>query len=468
MRPFKEYTKHVTKPGLRRSLLEVFFLFFIVIVLSAAFFYIVGEELMLQKFRSGDLFEDIPVPTDRIYRVTDSAIELAVDELVKEDESLEWLSDDVKEKYRKYFDKSELDRNIFEHYENILKLDEGDTVYIARVTSDTQRDLSKPNVSFGRFYNAFSNQPIMLLIPLLLVVLALLMAPRILKPIKKLTVSAEQLSRGDWDTSISVIEVDEIGILANTLEIMRTNLKEKIFELQNTAHELAIELDEKNVILEKAQSLQESFFPKHKEVGNFVLASGFMPSEHLGGDFFDIQDLGGGKLIFIFGDVEGHGLVASFNARSILTIFRLRCRENPDPVYLAEEISGMIYRGREIKSRQFSATALIGLIDQNTYNMTLVNAGHPNPVIWRNAEKKIEEITMGNPLLGFQDDYEYSSTNIEFRDDDKILLYTDGVIWCEDSHGNYFGQEKLFELVSINFDLPVEQMITVIEKNIGK
>ncbi|MFH1513920.1 MAG: SpoIIE family protein phosphatase, partial [bacterium] len=152
----------------------------------------------------------------------------------------------------------------------------------------------------------------------------------------------------------------------------------------------------------------------------------------------------------------------------ILTIFRLRCRENPDPVYLAEEISGMIYRGREIKSRQFSATALIGLIDQNTYNMTLVNAGHPNPVIWRNAEKKIEEITMGNPLLGFQDDYEYSSTNIEFRDDDKILLYTDGVIWCEDSHGNYFGQEKLFELVSINFDLPVEQMITVIEKNIGK
>ena len=468
MRPFKEYTKHITKPGLRRSLLEVFFLFFIIILMSAAFFFMAGEELMLQNFRSGDQLKDIPAPTDRVYRLSDSAIESAVDELVKKDQSIAWLSDDIKEKYRSYFDKSELDRNIFEHYENILKLDEGDSLYIARLTPDTRNDLTKLDVSPVRFHNAFSNQPFVLMIPFLLVILALLMAARILKPIKKLTVAAEKLSMGDWRTSISVKEIDEIGILANTLEIMRTNLKDKIFELQNTAHELALELGEKNVILEKAQLLQKSFFPNHTEIGNLSLASGFMPCEHLGGDFFDILDLGGGKLLFIFGDVEGHGVIASFNTMSILTIFRLRCRENPDPVYLAEEISDMIYRGREIESRQFSATALIGLIDQNTYNMTLVNAGHPNPIIWRNAEGKVDEITIGNPLLGIQDDYKYSSTNVEFHDDDRILLYTDGVIWCEDVDKNYFGQEKLLELVSKNIDLPVEQMITVIEKDIGK
>jgi len=469
MRPVKQYAKFVLKPGLRRALVEVFLLFFLVIALAVVFFYMAGEELMLDNFRDGDMMENIQLPSELIQPVIDSAIDSAADEIARNHpDAGEWLSKDLKTEYRKHLDKDEFEKCILDHYKSILHISDGDSIYITRIDTDTKNDLSKSYINPGRFYRALFAKPEVLLIPLLLIFLAFLMAPRILKSIKTLTISAENLATGDLDTEISVDEIDEVGILGRALDKMRINLKENIIELQNTAHELANELNEKNVMLDKARNLQRSFFPEYVEKGSLKVATGFMPCEDLGGDFFDLLDLGAGKICFIFGDVEGHGISASFNMMSVLTVFRLRCRENPNPEYIAHEINEMIFRERDDISRQFSATALIGIIDMNTDNVTFVNAGHPNPIIWRSRKEAAEELTDGNPLLGIQENYIYKTVTLDIEEDDKLLLYTDGLIWNVNADGEYFGIERLSDLFARNCDLQAEDIINIINDQIKR
>jgi serine phosphatase RsbU (regulator of sigma subunit)/anti-sigma regulatory factor (Ser/Thr protein kinase) len=450
-------------PGLRRSLVEIFLLFFIVIFFSAFFFSMAGEELMLNNFRSGNLLRDVRVPRETIDPVISKAINDAISEIKAETSAGETVSTDfiinkISEKFRDSHLNENLSQAYLDQYRKILESEKGDRLYIVSIDEETRDFLAKSHVRPTRVITYLFRQPEFLLIPLLMVVLALLTARRILKPVKRLTRSAEKLVHGDWETPIEVRGDDEIGILARTLEAMRVELKGRIIEIQDTAHELAMELSEKKISLEKARALQKSFVPEYIEKGNLKIATGLMPCEEVGGDFFDLQDLGGGKIIFIFGDVEGHGVTAGFNMMTILTIFRLRAHENPIPEYLANEINDMVCRQRTDLKRQFSATALIGLIDLNAGKIKLVNAGHPNPILWHDEMQQTEEISEGNPLLGIENSYVYRSTTIEIREHDKLLLYTDGLIWSKHKDGSFFEVRRLHDVLANNTDLTPEQL----------
>ena len=418
---------------------------------------------MLSKFHSGNLLRDVQIPQETINPVISKAFNDAISEIkaetpVGESVSTDFIIDKISEKFKDSRLKEDLSQTYLNHYRKILEAGKGDRLYIVAIDEETRVLLAKPTIRPSRVIANLSKQPEFLLIPLLMIVLALLMARRILKPIKRLTRSAEKLVHGDWDTPIEVREHDEIGILASTLESMRVELKGRIIEIQDTAHELALELGEKKISLEKARVLQKSFVPEYIEKGNLKIATGLMPCEEVGGDFFDLQDLGGGKIIFIFGDVEGHGVTAGFNMMTILTIFRLRAYENPVPEYLANEINDMVCRQRTDLKRQFSATALIGLIDLNAGKIKLVNAGHPNPILWRDEIQKSEEITEGNPLLGIENTYVYRSTTIDIREHDKLLLYTDGLIWSKNEDGSFFEVKRLHDILANNTDLTPEQL----------
>jgi serine phosphatase RsbU (regulator of sigma subunit)/anti-sigma regulatory factor (Ser/Thr protein kinase) len=463
MRLIKKYWKLMTSPGLRRSLVEIFLLFFIVIVLSAVFFSLASQELMLSNFHSGSLLRDIHVPRESIDPVFSKALSDAINEIKAETPpgeilSADFILDKISAKFKESHLNEDLSRAYLDQYKQILESGEGERLYIVSIDKETLTILAGSHIQFTKVIRNLFNRPEFLLIPVLMVILALLMARRILKPIKRLTRSAEKLVHGDWDTHIEVREHDEIGILASTLEAMRVELKGRIIEIQDTAHELAIELGEKKISLEKARALQKSFVPDYMEKGNLKIATGLMPCEEVGGDFFDLQDLGGGKIIFIFGDVEGHGVTAGFNMMTILTIFRLRAIENPIPEYLANEINDMVCRQRTDLKRQFSATALIGLIDLNAGKIKLVNAGHPNPILWRDEKHQTVEITEGNPLLGIENGYIYRSTTIDINEHDKLLIYTDGLIWCKHEDGSYFEVKRLHELLTNNTDLTPEQL----------
>ena len=80
-------------------------------------------------------------------------------------------------------------------------------------------------------------------------------------------------------------------------------------------------------------------------------------------------------------------------------------------------------------------TLVAAVLDPASHTVTLVNAGHPSPLIYhgatRTAEEAISTAVAGLPL-GVLDGFEYGSCQISLEPGDSILAFTDGVTEATD------------------------------------
>jgi serine phosphatase RsbU (regulator of sigma subunit) len=164
----------------------------------------------------------------------------------------------------------------------------------------------------------------------------------------------------------------------------------------------------------------------------------------LGGDYFDFITLpNAGQAIFI-GDVTGHGLHASvvmsliygFIHRAILGSFilcELVVQVNDFLCHFAE-------RSQTI-DQYFSSTLFIGIINPKTLEMEYVNAGHVPALIRR--EEAIFELTPTAQPVGYFKGSEIASRTFRLEKEDRLLLYTDGIIEAVNASGTRYGLERL-------------------------
>lgn len=81
-------------------------------------------------------------------------------------------------------------------------------------------------------------------------------------------------------------------------------------------------------------------------------------------------------------------------------------------------------------------------------------AGHP-PFFWRDREKKWKPLDIAeqspspaNLPLGIMSHVIYDQAHISVNKGDRFIIYTDGVIECQNDEGLLFGQERLMEVLT--------------------
>jgi nitrate/nitrite-specific signal transduction histidine kinase len=111
------------------------------------------------------------------------------------------------------------------------------------------------NAIFGRIL------PIGLIIAIITVILAWLGTNWLVRPIRKLAVSAEQLSAGEWDLPLPTLTQvhnqyhDEIGLLAGTLASMARQLKQTFGQLEQRVVERTRQLEYRSLQLQTAAEI---------------------------------------------------------------------------------------------------------------------------------------------------------------------------------------------------------------------
>jgi Stage II sporulation protein E (SpoIIE) len=92
---------------------------------------------------------------------------------------------------------------------------------------------------------------------------------------------------------------------------------------------------------EVALSLQEAMLPAPGPAGDHRAAVRYRPAAgalHVGGDWYDLADLPGGRLAVAVGDVAGHGLpAAGVMTRPATSTAEWRCAADPQYNWLASE-----------------------------------------------------------------------------------------------------------------------------------
>jgi serine phosphatase RsbU (regulator of sigma subunit) len=209
---------------------------------------------------------------------------------------------------------------------------------------------------------------------------------------------------------------------------------------QREAAELAVAFDTERRLAER---LQDAFFQRPFPVLPAVSFSAtYVPATEeakVGGDWYDGLEISRDRVMFVIGDVAGHGLdaaVAMNHARQALVSAAVI---DPDPARLLARVNEELLR-----QRARMVTAVCGYADARTFEFTYATAGHPPPILVE-PDRPPRMLECGGLPLAVVDDAEYRSHTVQSVPGAMLVLYTDGAV--EHSRDVLAGEATLLEAV---------------------
>ncbi|MEU6863894.1 SpoIIE family protein phosphatase [Streptomyces sp. NPDC046876] len=184
-----------------------------------------------------------------------------------------------------------------------------------------------------------------------------------------------------------------------------------------------------------AVALQHSLLPRDLPEQNAVEVSHFyLPATSgVGGDWFDVIPLPGGRVALVVGDVVGHGLhAAAAMGRLRTAVLNFSSLDLPPDELLARlddlvQYTDQSGEGGGVEGGLVGATCLYAVYDAVTRQCTVARAGHVPPlVVHPDGRVETPELPAGAPLgLG---GFPFEAAELDLAEGARLVLYTDGLI----------------------------------------
>jgi hypothetical protein len=200
-----------------------------------------------------------------------------------------------------------------------------------------------------------------------------------------------------------------------------------------------------------AAELQWSLLPPLTFVNKSVtVAGGLEPAYEVAGDSLDYAVDAGIARFAVF-DGMGHGIVSAQLISLVVAAYRNARRAGQSLADTAAHIESAVNDVFRVES---FATGLLCELDTISGVLTWISAGHYEPLLLRDG--RLVRALAVEPMLPLGLNRGLSRTNPVVVGDehlqpgDMLLLYTDGVIEARSPGGEFFGQERLVDLVVRN------------------
>ncbi|GIE96351.1 membrane protein [Paractinoplanes rishiriensis] len=162
--------------------------------------------------------------------------------------------------------------------------------------------------------------------------------------------------------------------------------------------------------------------PVGPQVGALAVAGRYISATaaaDIGGDLYEALDTPYGVRIII-GDVRGKGLDAVRLASMVLGSYRHVAYERADLKAIVADLDRAVARG--VGDEDFVTAALV---EERGGTLTIVNCGHPAPLLLRRGQVIALEPPAPAPPLGFMPEVKARVERLE--PGDRLLLFTDGL-----------------------------------------
>jgi phosphoserine phosphatase RsbU/P len=284
------------------------------------------------------------------------------------------------------------------------------------------------------------------------VVLAVLLARRVARPMNGLVAFTRRVGGGELDARAQPTGLLETDALARALNRM-------VAELERSRGELA-QKERLEQEMEIAQRIQTSILPRSLEAPGLEVAAIMRPASEVGGDYYDFLPHRGGCWIGI-GDVAGHGLTAGLVMMMVQSIVaaltRVRLDASPSDVVCA--LNEVLYENirHRLANDEHVTFSLLRYFDDGR----ILHAGaHEDLVIWRAATRRTELIPTQGTWLGAIADVRRVTSDAEaaLYPGDVLLLYTDGLTEAASASGELFGLERVCAELERLCDRPVGEI----------
>lgn len=206
--------------------------------------------------------------------------------------------------------------------------------------------------------------------------------------------------------------------------------------------------------LSVAMEIQSSFLPQSLPArGGISFAASYRPARAIGGDFYDVVELGEDELFFVVGDVSGKGTPAALLMAQALSMLRLILRPGLDASEALARWNDML-RGHTI--RGMFITALLGRIVLSTRCVELASAGHCQPFLLGGAGRARDLAIDSTPPLGILPFPAKPETAVNLARGEWLCAFTDGLSESFNGRDELLDRDGIRALVDHDFRSPHE------------
>ena len=254
------------------------------------------------------------------------------------------------------------------------------------------------------------------------------------------------------ERNVSIVE----GIGHQTaVAIENARLYEATLEQERTAQELRM-----------AKEIQVSFLPARcPSLPGWEISADWRAARGVGGDFYDFIPLDVNRIGLVIADVSDKGMPAALFMSLCRTLVRVSATDMPSPAQALQRVNELLMA--ESRSGMF-LTAFYGVLNWQTGQLTFANAGHNRPLLRRKLKLGVQSLTSKGVVLGVLDDVALEESQVLIEPGDLLILYTDGVTEPINAEEEEFGERRLIEVMTDNFDQPCAEIVEAIQATVSE
>lgn len=243
------------------------------------------------------------------------------------------------------------------------------------------------------------------------------------------------LLRDGSQEPIDDMEYDYLLRLVHDLELIETGVRSK---------------KEEQRIAQTLQAGMRSQLGRVPGITSDSLYSSATKQALVGGDFYTLIRLPDDRAVMILGDVSGKGVEAASMSALVKTALTAYAWEGRSPVGLARSLNSMLMGFSRVET---FATMFIAKIDLRAGTAVYCSAGHPPTMIarvphqGRNIAAEVEMLSVQSGVVGAFESMVYETGSFTFEKGDILFMYTDGAIEARNSQGDFFGEQRLRDLL---------------------
>ena len=196
--------------------------------------------------------------------------------------------------------------------------------------------------------------------------------------------------------------------------------------------------------MELAHDLQMKLLPRASVVApHATVAARVAPAESVGGDFYQLFPLVGGRTGVMVADVSSHGYGAALIMALAMSASAIHAQSSPGPGAMLERLLESLRE--ELAKTEMSISACYAVIDAGGGTLAYANAGLPHAFVIA-ADGTTERLGAIDPPLGLGSDSVHERSRPWSRTD-LLLLFTDGFTDAAGLNGERFGEERVLDTV---------------------
>ncbi len=260
----------------------------------------------------------------------------------------------------------------------------------------------------------------------------------------------------------TMLEREEVQLLRGLLQQASIALETSIL-LEETARQAELEGE-----LRIAAAIQASLLPASLEgADGWQMAAVCRPAKEVGGDFYtELPRPDDSERAVVYGDVSGKSISAALVMMAAHEVLHALAHAYADPERLLKVANDRLHRlrgqGSALQVGSFVALGYLGF-GVGTGRLRYSLAGQPPPMLVRDGSVRELELPRHRIPLGALEVGGHRVLELEMRPGDVVVAYSDGVVEAQSPDGEFFGDERLAEVLAASDGSPDATVASVLE-----